>query len=473
MTPIVASVASADGTSDYPVAVPSGTTDGDLLIGVVASDWGNFNGNSLPTASWTRLATSDFDGGTNAIHVALYFRIASSEPATYTVGVNGGADSVAAILRVTGAESTPTIAEVAPTTTNNGLDAPSITPNDVDDLLLTFHCTETSGGGSINWTPPAGMTEEIDRQSTTWTSLLVASLADPSSPSGVKQASGVLADNGAGCTISIAAASGEVVPEVASSIDLAVDLVPSTTSEHDVGSSISISVDLAPETEATHNVGSSISLSTALNPEAEAIHEVGAEIALAANLAPLSATSHDVGAAIELETSLSPTSQVVHEAGSTIDLVVAIAPIAEAPALTPEVSASIDLALGIAPIAETSHSAEASIDLAVALDPVTVAPSGGVPEVASAIELGLTVSGTTEATHDVQALLPISLAVAPRTETVHEVGASVDMGITIAPVSGVQQIFEILSVVLKPRGFAAGLKKIWYGDLSKKSWRSK
>jgi hypothetical protein len=216
--PSVAGVESGDGTSNFPVAVPAGTTDGELLIGVVASDWNTLANNTLPLASWTALPTSDYDGGTNQVHVGLFYRVASSEPANYTVTIGGGADTVGAILRVTDADSTPVIAEVAPNTFTAGAGAttaPSVVPNGSNDLLLTFHVSDgASGGGTLTWTPPSGMTDHVDRQSTTWTSLQVSSLQSPSNPSGTKTATPSGAhDKGAACTISIKS-SGAGVPTV-------------------------------------------------------------------------------------------------------------------------------------------------------------------------------------------------------------------------------------------------------------------
>lgn len=220
MTATVAAVSSANGTSNYTITLPSGTTNGDLLIGIVASDWNTLANNNLPLASWTALTTSDYDGGTNAMHVAINYRIASSEPANYTVSIGGGADSAAAILRVTGHDGTPVIVQVAPTVVSAGtgaINAPSLTPSGADDLLICIGAVDgANGGGALTWSDTAGgLTEHVDRQSTTWTSLKVGSLANPSSPSGAKTltpTSPTSHNNGAACTISIkSTASGATV----------------------------------------------------------------------------------------------------------------------------------------------------------------------------------------------------------------------------------------------------------------------
>lgn len=215
MVASVASVSSGNGTSNYNVTKPTGTADGDLLIGIVASDWNTLVNNNFTTGSWTALTTSDYDGGLNQMHVAISRRIAASEPADYTVGIGGGADSVAAVLRITGHDPTPVIGEVAPTVVSAGsgaINAPSIVPAGVDDLLICIGAVDgANGGGSLNW-PIVGLTEHVDRQSTTWTSLVVASLASPSNPSGTKALATSPGNHnkGAACTLTIksAAAAG-------------------------------------------------------------------------------------------------------------------------------------------------------------------------------------------------------------------------------------------------------------------------
>jgi hypothetical protein len=215
-SPVVASVASADNNSvSFPVSVPTGTANGDLLIGAVASDWGTDAGNAFP-AGWTKLTTSSYTAGSNAFHIAVYARVAASEPSSYTVALDSAGD-VAAILRITGWDSASgiagAVAQVAPSTTGTGRTAPSIVPFGANDLLITFHGAEKSGSAANTWTPPAGMTEDVDRQSTIWTSLEINHLANPSNPSGTKAATpSVAVDTGAACAISIAAPGNGVPP---------------------------------------------------------------------------------------------------------------------------------------------------------------------------------------------------------------------------------------------------------------------
>lgn len=215
VAPVLAAVASNNNNStSYTVAVPTGTANNDLLIGAVASDFGTAAGNAFPTPAWTALATASYDGGTNFSHLLLYARIAASEPANYSIS-HDSSDSVAAILRITGWDLASGISgavrQVAPSTVGDGTTAPTVTPFGATDLMLTFHCGEGSSGGTLTWTPPSGMTESVDRQSTTWMSMEINWLQNPSSPSGTKVATPSIALGagvGAACSISIAPTGG-------------------------------------------------------------------------------------------------------------------------------------------------------------------------------------------------------------------------------------------------------------------------
>lgn len=224
MVAAVASVAAVTAQSvDVVVPVPAGTTNGDLLVAVHASDWGTLASHPVP-AGFTALSTSSYDGGSNNLHIAIGYRVASAEPASYTFA-NTDADAVCAILRVTGHDTTPTIAQVAAAgfaLNTTAVAAPSITPNGANDLLLTFYIAEAGFAGATSFTAPAGMTEQVDLQSTSWTTLAIDSLASPSSPSGTKTATfSSASQQGAGgpgaATISIKSAAGASTTPVSAS----------------------------------------------------------------------------------------------------------------------------------------------------------------------------------------------------------------------------------------------------------------
>ena len=178
--PVAAGSATGHGSStSYTVNVPAGTQDGDLLIAVSASDWETLADHAVPTG-FTALSTSSYDGGSNSIHAAIGYRIASSEPANYTFtdGVSAGSDNAGMIIRVTGADATPVIAQVAPTAITAGtgtVTAPSPTPDSSSDLIIVAVVTDGGdGGGSVSWSWHASCAEINEVQSTTFTSISAA-----------------------------------------------------------------------------------------------------------------------------------------------------------------------------------------------------------------------------------------------------------------------------------------------------------
>ena len=186
-TPVIAATSSNAGSTAFAVTAPTGTTNGDLLIAVSASDWGNFSENGLP-AGFTPLTTAQYDGGFNAVHLAVGYRVASSEPASYAFPVGGSSDTVGSIIRVVGAEPATTIVQAAPTAFVSGTGAvtsPSITPAGTNDLLLGFAVSDSSNvGGVFSWSTFGGAAVDVTRQSSTWTALGVGHVSSPSSPSG-------------------------------------------------------------------------------------------------------------------------------------------------------------------------------------------------------------------------------------------------------------------------------------------------
>jgi len=218
VTATVAAASAGTGASGtYTVTIPTGTANGDLLIAVNTSDSSTLAASPIPTG-FTALSTASYDGGANSIHVAIGYRIASSEPASYTFTVGTGSDNAGCLLRVTGHDTTPTIAQVAPSAfaAAGAVVAPSIVPNTATDLLICFACSDGANGtGTVTWTPPSGMTEQVDTQSATFTSLTVASLQNPSNPSGTKTfTSSPGNDHGGACTISIKSAAAGGTPAV-------------------------------------------------------------------------------------------------------------------------------------------------------------------------------------------------------------------------------------------------------------------
>lgn len=148
-------------------SVPGGVTDGDLLI--LAVLLGNGSGAIYPVtpSGWTQFAgmpssVNDISGFT--VTTSLYWRIASSEPASYVVDYEDFSHpSNAAMFAYSGVGSTPDITVatgVGPTVTLSGMTAAV----DGTRFALIAHNWTAAGG----FTPPSGSTP-------TWTERLDAS----------------------------------------------------------------------------------------------------------------------------------------------------------------------------------------------------------------------------------------------------------------------------------------------------------
>src|SRR6478735_6813500 len=208
--PTVIGATTATGTATFNVAKPAGITAGMLLIAVRSSDWDTSANQPLPTG-FTKLNTASYDGGTNQMHLQIGWKIATgSEPANYSFTVGASSDCVGAILAIDGMDGTPVIVEGTPIAhTSSTYNAPSVTPNGTDDLLICALTTENGNNATaITLSAPSGMTQQTFAQSGgSWTAMNVSTLASPSNPTGVKTFGETgTTTHGAGVTISIKSA---------------------------------------------------------------------------------------------------------------------------------------------------------------------------------------------------------------------------------------------------------------------------
>ncbi|MBL4818640.1 MAG: SBBP repeat-containing protein, partial [Deltaproteobacteria bacterium] len=151
----------AANSSDITINVPAGTVDNDVMLMAVA-----FNDDAVSATTptgWTEEIDQAQTTGGNAddgrLHV--FSRVASSEPASYTVTLSGGVRVVGSIVSYENVnptnplDGTPTSAATADSTTH---DAPTMTTSLSNSMLITFHVAT----GNETWTPPTGMTERTD-----------------------------------------------------------------------------------------------------------------------------------------------------------------------------------------------------------------------------------------------------------------------------------------------------------------------
>jgi hypothetical protein len=147
ITPILVNTTSAvqnTAATTIPINVPSGTANDDLMILFVASS-GTANTWTTP-AGWT-VWKSNFNGR------AIYYRTASSEPASYTITQSGSATSDGYILTYRfatidviggyGSAGSPSVAPSITTTANNA---------------IVFYSVVSGGQADATYTTPSGFT---------------------------------------------------------------------------------------------------------------------------------------------------------------------------------------------------------------------------------------------------------------------------------------------------------------------------
>ena len=140
------------------VNVPAGIADGDMmLLAVVQAAAATV---TLP-AGWTEVQNQD-SGSTDGIVVAK--RVASSEPASYTVSYSTTLNTAAAIIafRSSGGKTivVDTSAKFDSTVSGASHNAPSVTTSDVNAMLVC--CTAWSGTEPAGLTADASMTERTE-----------------------------------------------------------------------------------------------------------------------------------------------------------------------------------------------------------------------------------------------------------------------------------------------------------------------
>lgn len=160
-------------------------TDGDVLIAALHTDWG-----VLPTVPGGWATEVIANPGGNAPHVHVMSRTAASEGASWTFSTTTGAtpDSTLTVVCLRDATVTGAVGSASTnTSTINGstLTAPSVDhAGSAGSLLLCGAWLEDNSARTF--TPPTGMTEIADLQSTTWTATGIAYLASPADPSGTR-----------------------------------------------------------------------------------------------------------------------------------------------------------------------------------------------------------------------------------------------------------------------------------------------
>ena len=140
------------GSSNFVVDMPVGRPDGDLYIAQIAQE-GGANITGIPSG-WTEITNRDMS---NNIRLATYWKIGSSEPATYTWQGSSSRKWLGAIHRISGADtSNPINASNDSNGNSSNPNAPSVTTSVDNCFILRMYSAEGDEQASSYW--PSGTT---------------------------------------------------------------------------------------------------------------------------------------------------------------------------------------------------------------------------------------------------------------------------------------------------------------------------
>jgi hypothetical protein len=183
-TGTVVNSASAVGASNtVTCSKPTGVTAGDVMLAVQSGDFNDFDLMTSPNA-WQPLF--EYDVGFDSLHVKGWTLTAgASEPASYDFTQGTGSASAITIVAMRGVVEAGVRHEITPDdSTGATRTCPTVEGVVPGSILLCGAMADP--GVARSWTPPTGMTEQADVQSSTGTTQSVASLLDPGDPTGAK-----------------------------------------------------------------------------------------------------------------------------------------------------------------------------------------------------------------------------------------------------------------------------------------------
>jgi hypothetical protein len=148
-----------DSSAPMTVSKPASFGPGQILIAVQIAHGGTLADLTAPSGAgnWTQ---KDSDSVSSLVYKTWSHAYDGSEPSTWDFGYNGGADVCLGLVRITGADMTPTL--VINSTgfgeTTSSMDSGSVTPTDYIDLLLSF-LAFWGNGTALTETDPPGMAD--------------------------------------------------------------------------------------------------------------------------------------------------------------------------------------------------------------------------------------------------------------------------------------------------------------------------
>lgn len=172
----VSQVSVAPGVTTFTCPTPAGTVDDDVMLATLMNDWGAHT--ALSAAGWTQIES--VNEVTDAVHLKVFAKVASSEGANQTFGTVSPADSTAGIVTLRGVDASfgswfsadASLSQAAPSLSSSG------------SILVTI-IGASGPNATVSWMPPAGMFEATDT-SNGYASHSIAYQYFPSNPTGAK-----------------------------------------------------------------------------------------------------------------------------------------------------------------------------------------------------------------------------------------------------------------------------------------------
>ncbi len=190
-------------TQSVTVNVPAGTVNGDVMV--VGVQYGGSTQMTTP-AGWTLINHVNNSFSTTQ-NLTTFYRVASSEPASYTWTMPSLVCWITAAGSYSGvSNSSPVDAQtIVGVTTSTSLVANAVTTTAANDMIVTIFAGYN--GTSTTWTPPGGQTERVDSNNTSVRSIEMNDSTQASvGSSGTFTATASVSNYGANATIALRAA---------------------------------------------------------------------------------------------------------------------------------------------------------------------------------------------------------------------------------------------------------------------------
>jgi hypothetical protein len=171
------SAATTDVNSTTPtLTLPSGVTEGDLLLAWIVGDVSTITVSSAPSG-WTAVTGTPSDAGDGDCRGWCYYKVAGASESNPQWTFSAAASGAGAIVRYTGVDGTTPIE----TQSKNGTTATTshatgnVTPTSNGSMIVGFGGTDESSAATT-WTAPTNWTERVDFADThgEWLGITVA-----------------------------------------------------------------------------------------------------------------------------------------------------------------------------------------------------------------------------------------------------------------------------------------------------------